>query len=96
MADLKESGTVPVFSEELIMSEMCGRRTGRQSKYREAGRGSSSQVFKHMDLIVLRSSSCVTGVNSVKVEPEKGESGGLGGHDAESSLSLIVCILLVK
>ena len=78
MADLKESGTVPDLSEVLMMSVMNGRRAGRQSEYREAGRGSSSQVLRDMDLIVLRSSSCEIGVKVRREEPEKGGSGGQG------------------
>ena len=42
------------------------------------GRGSSSQVLRDMDLIVLRSSSCEIGVKVRREEPEKGGSGGQG------------------
>ena len=76
MADLKQSGTIPVVSEVFMILVMTGTRTSRYCLVRGVGIGSRLQLFEAFFKISFSMLASVTGSKSQNFEPVNGSNTG--------------------
>ena len=95
MADLKQSGAMPVVREVFMILVMTGTRASRYCLVRDVGIGSSLQLFKAVFKISSSMLASVTGSKSQNLEPVNGSKTG-GSADWVSMSFLICSILLLK
>ena len=76
MADLKQSGTMPVVREVFIILVMTGTRESSYCLVRDVGMGSSLQLFEAVFKISSSMLASVTGSKSQNLEPVNGSKAG--------------------
>ena len=76
MADLKQSGTMPVVREVFMILVMTGTRASRYCLVRDVGIGSSLQLFGAVFKISSNMLASVTGSKSQNLEPVNGSKTG--------------------
>ena len=76
MADLKQSGTMPVVREVFMILVMTGRRASRYCLVRDVGIGSRLQLLEAVFRISSSMLASVTGSKSQNLEPVNGSKTG--------------------
>ena len=76
MADLKQSGTMPVVREVFMILVMTGTRASRYCLVRDVGIGSRLQLFETVFRISSSMLASVTGSKSQNLEPVNGSKTG--------------------
>ena len=76
MADLKQSGNMPVLREVFMILVMTGTRTSRYCLVRGVGIGSRLQLFEAVFRISFSMLASVTGSKSQNLEPVNGSKTG--------------------
>ena len=76
MADLKQSGTMPVVREVFMILVMIGTRASRYCLVRDVGIGSSLQLFEAVFKISSSVLASVIGSKSQNLEPVNGSKTG--------------------
>ena len=76
MADLKQSGTMPVVREVFMILVMTGTRASRYCLAKDVGIGSRLQLFEAVFRISSSMLASVTGSKSQNLEPVNGSKTG--------------------
>ena len=76
MADLKQSGTIPVVREVFMILVMTGMRASRYCLVRDVGIRSRLQLFEAVFRISSSMLASVTGSKSQNLEPVNGSKTG--------------------
>ena len=77
MADLKQSGTMPVVREVFMILVMTGTRAPRCCLVRDVGIGSRLQLFEAVFRISSSMFASITGSKSQNLEPVDGSKTSL-------------------